>query len=96
MESDGEAEVAHSKNITIPRRQPDLREDLNAKRRRHPDLRDNLNARRREYPARAEPDHQDPLRAEIEDLKRMMRRMARKQGQDSDFEEDEGEPCAPT
>ena len=25
----------------------------------------------------------------------MMRRMARKQGHDSDFEEEEGEPCAP-
>ena len=37
------------------------------------DLRDDLNACRREHPARAEPDNQDPLWAEIEDLKRMMR-----------------------
>ena len=78
MESDREAKIAHSENKTIPRRQPYLREDLNAKRRRHPDLRDDLNASRRECPAMAEPDHQDPLRAEIEDLKRMMMRITRK------------------
>ena len=69
--------MAHSSN-TCPRGQPDLREDLNAKRRRHPDLRDDLNARRRGHPARAEQDPQDTLRAEIESLKKEMRRMARK------------------
>ena len=95
MESDGEAEVAHSENRTAPRRQPDLWEDLNAKRQRHPDLRENLNACRREYPVRVEPDNQDPVQAQIEDLKRMVSRMARKQGHDSDSEEDEEEPCAP-
>lgn len=42
-----------------------------------------------------EPANQDPLRAEIEDLKRIMIRVARKQGHDSDSEEEEGEPCTP-